>query len=245
LFFGGANPVGRTFEAPTTARPGSKPFSFEIVGQVPNVIYADLREPELPVAYTPFETLDAAGAPAPTRYASIEVRTKGDPIAMEQPLRRAVPQIDPEFSVNEMTTQEGLAQDQLLRERLLATLAGFFAGVALLLAAIGLYGVLHYSVVQREKEIGIRIALGAEMGDIARLVTLRVFFMVLLGAGFGLGLGMASVRFVTALLYGVKATDASVITAPATVLLTAACLAALPAVLRAVRVDPVMMLRAQ
>ena len=116
LFFGGANPVGRTFEAPTTARPGSKPFSFEIVGLVPNVIYADLREPDLPVAYTPFQTVDPTGAPAPTPYASIEVRTKGDPIAMEQPLRRAVAQIDPEFTVNNMTTQEELAQDQLLRE---------------------------------------------------------------------------------------------------------------------------------
>ena len=245
LFFGGANPVGRTFEAPTTARPGSKPFSFEIVGLVPNVIYADLREPDLPVAYTPFQTVDPTGAPAPTPYASIEVRTKGDPIAMEQPLRRAVAKIDPEFTVNNVTTQEELAQDQLLRERLLAALAGFFAAVALLLAAIGLYGVLHYSVVQREKEIGIRIALGAAVGNIARLVTLRVFFMVLLGAGIGLGLGMASVRFVTALLYGVKATDASMITVPATVLLAAACLAALPAVLRAVRVDPVVMLRSQ
>ncbi len=245
LFFGGVNPVGRTFEAPTTARPGSKPFSFQIVGLVPNVIYADLREPDLPVAYTPFQTVDPAGAPAPTPYASIEVRTKGDPIAMEQPLRRAVAQIDPGFKVNNVTTQEELAQDQLLRERLLAALAGFFAAVALLLAAIGLYGVLHYTVVQREKEIGIRIALGAAVGNIARLVTIRVFFMVLLGAAIGLGLGMTSVRFVTTLLYGVKATDASMITVPAAVLLAAACLAALPAVLRAVRVDPVVMLRSQ
>ncbi len=245
MFFGGVNPVGRSFEAPASARPGSKPFVFKIVGLVPNVIYADLREPDLPVAYTPFQTVDPTGAPAPVRYASIEVRTKGDPIAMEQPLRRAVAQIDPEFSVNEVTTQEELAQDQLLRERLLAFLAGFFAGVALLLAGIGLYGVLHYSVVQREKEIGIRIALGAAVGNIARLVTGRVFLMVLLGAGAGLGLGMASVRFISTLLYGVKATDASMMTAPSAVLLAAACLAALPAVLRAVRIDPVVMLRAQ
>ncbi len=245
LFFGGVNPVGRSFAAPTGARPGSKWSAFEIVGLVPNVIYADLREPDLPVAYTPFQTLGPTGAPALVRYASIEVRTKGDPVAMEQTLRRAVTQIDPEFSVNEVTTQEELAQDQLLRERLLATLAGFFAGVALLLAAIGLYGVLHYSVVQREKEIGIRIALGAAARNIALLVSGRVFLMVLLGAGVGLGLGMASVRLVTTLLYGVKATDISMMTTPGAVLLAAALLAALPAVLRAVRIDPVVMLRAQ
>ena len=244
MFFGGANPVSRSFDA-TSARPGSKPLAFEIVGLVPNVMYADLREPDLPVAYTPFQTMSPDGEPAPVRYASIVVRTKGDPVAMEQPLRRAVTQIDPEYSLNEVTTQEELVQDQLLRERLLATLAGFFAGVALLLAAIGLYGVLHYSVVQREKEIGIRIALGAAAGNIARVVTMRVFLMVLLGAGVGLVLGIVSVRFVTTLLYGVKVTDASMMTAPAAVLLVASCLAALPAVLRAVRIDPVVMLRAQ
>jgi ABC-type lipoprotein release transport system permease subunit len=245
LFFGGANPVGRSFEAPTSARPGSKPFSFAIVGLVPNAIYADLREPDLPVAYTPFQTLDASGAPALVRYASIELRTKGDPLAMAQEVRRAVTQIDREFGVNDVTTQEQLAEDQLLRERLLATLAGFFAGVALLLAAIGLYGVLHYSVVQREKEIGIRIALGAAIGNIVRLVTGRVFAMVLVGAVVGLGLGAGSVHFIAALLYGAKVTDVSMMIVPAGVLLTAACLAALPAVLRAVKIDPVLMLRAQ
>jgi putative ABC transport system permease protein len=243
LFFGGADPVGRRFEAPTSARPGSQPFTFEIVGLVPTTIYADLREPDLPVAYTPFQTLSPTGTPVPVRYASIEVRTQGDPTSMEQSLRRAVMQIDPEFSVNQVTTQEELAQDQLLRERLLATLAGFFAGVALLLAAIGLYGVLHYSVVQREKEIGIRIALGATLANISRLVTGRLFVMVLVGVGIGLGLGVASVRFVTTLLYGSKATDVSMMTIPAAVLLATTCLAALPGVLRAVRIDPVMMLR--
>src|SRR5271155_4331483 len=94
-----------------------------------------------------------------------------------------------------------------VRERLLATLALFFAIVALLLAGVGLYGVLHYSVLQRRREIGIRIAVGAQAGGIARLVTTDVFAMVLVGAVAGIGLGMASVKYVETLFYQVRATD--------------------------------------
>ncbi len=116
---------------------------------------------------------------------------------------------DPEFRVSNVTTQAGLVDAQTIRERLLASLSLFFAGVALLLAAIGLYGVLSYSVLQRERELGTRIALGAQAGNIARLVTARVLAMVLLGAVLGFAIGMVSVKYVASLLYGVKATDLS------------------------------------
>jgi ABC-type antimicrobial peptide transport system permease subunit len=108
-----------------------------------------------------------------------------------------------------------------------------------------LYGVLDYSVLQRRREIGIRMAIGAQAGDIARRVTLDVFAMVALGAMAGLALGMASVRYIEALLYGVKATDLAVLAVPSLTILAAALLAALPAVVRAVRIDPVAMLRAE
>ncbi len=110
---------------------------------------------------------------------------------LAQTLRRTVVQGQPQFRVTSVETQTELIAAQTIRERLLATLATFFGGVALLLAVIGLYGVLHYSVLQREKEIGIRIAVGAQAGNIARLVTMRVFAMVMAGAIVGLGLGMA------------------------------------------------------
>ena len=97
-------------------------------------------------------------------------------------LRREVPRIRSEFRVSNLYTQQSLIDGQTVRERLLAMLALFFAGVALLLAAIGLYGVLNYSVVQRRREIGIRLAIGAPAGGIARLVTFDVFAMVLTGA---------------------------------------------------------------
>ena len=104
-----------------------------------------------------------------------------------QTLRREVPQARPEFRVSNIRTQEELIRAHTVRERLLAMLALFFAVVALLLAGIGLYGVLDYSVLQRRREIGIRMAIGAQAGDIARRVTADVFCMVLAGAVAGLG----------------------------------------------------------
>jgi ABC-type antimicrobial peptide transport system permease subunit len=121
----------------------------------------------------------------------------------------------------------------------------FFAVVALLLAGVGLYGVLDYSVLQRRREIGIRMAIGAQAGEIARRVTVDVFSMTLAGALAGLALGMASVRYIESLFYQVKATDLGMLALPALAILGAALLAAAPAVIRAVRIDPVTMLRAE
>jgi ABC-type antimicrobial peptide transport system permease subunit len=113
------------------------------------------------------------------------------------------------------------------------------------LAAIGLYGVLNYSVMQREREIGIRVAVGARAENIAWLVTTRVAAMVAVGALAGLILALGSQRYVATLLYRVKATDPWMLVLPTTVLLTAALLAVLPAVRRAVKIDPSVMLRAE
>lgn len=132
-----------------------------------------------------------------------------------------------------------------MRERLLARLAFFFGAVALLLAGTGLYGVLDYSVLQRRREIAIRIALGAQAGRIARRVTAGAFSMVFAGALVGLALGIGSVRFIQALLYQVKPTDPRMLAVPALTILVAALLAALPPVIRAVRIDPAPTLRAE
>jgi ABC-type antimicrobial peptide transport system permease subunit len=128
---------------------------------------------------------------------------------------------------------------------MLAMLALFFATVALLLAGIGLYGVLDYSVLQRRREIGIRMAIGAPAGEIVRRLTADVFGMVLFGAAVGLAFGMASVRYIEPLLYQVKATDLVMLVIPSFTILAAALLASLPAVIRAVRIDPATTLRAE
>jgi putative ABC transport system permease protein len=131
-----------------------------------------------------------------------------------------------------------------VRERLISMLALFFAAVALVLAGIGLYGVLDYSVFQRRREIGIRMAIGAQPGDIARRVTAEVFRVVALGALAGLGLGVLSVRYIATLLYQVRPGDPAMLAMPSAILLGTALIAALPAVIHAVRIDPVAMLRA-
>jgi putative ABC transport system permease protein len=114
-----------------------------------------------------------------------------------------------------------------------------------LLASVGLYGVLDYSVLQRRRELGIRIAIGARPAGIARLVTVETFAMVILGAGAGLALGMASARFLESLLYEVKPSDPGLLALPSLTILAAALLASVPAVIRAVRIDPVAMLRSE
>ena len=117
--------------------------------------------------------------------------------------------------------------------------------VALLLAGVGLYGVLDYSVLQRRHEIGIRMALGAPAAHIARQVTTEISFTVLVGAFAGLALGLAAARYVESLLYQVKATDPAMLALPALAIFAAALVAALPPVIRAVQTDPLTVLRSE
>jgi ABC-type antimicrobial peptide transport system permease subunit len=124
-------------------------------------------------------------------------------------------------------------------------LAGFFSAIALMLAGVGLYGVLNYSVLQRLREIGIRIAVGAQGPNIAKLVTAEVFAMVTLGAVVGVALGMISVRYLQSLFYQAKPTDVAMLAFPSLSILGTALLAAVIPVIRAVRIDPATMLRAE
>jgi predicted permease len=236
-FFNGENPIGKLF-----AR-GSK--RYQVVGLVRDAPYRNIRESILPVAYVPFHGVDGNGALQPVRDAAFIVRTSGsNPLALASILRQEVTRERPEFRVSSINTQTEINRSQTIRERMLAMLALFFAVVALLLAGIGLYGVLDYSVLQRRREIGIRIAIGAQPGGIARLVTVEIFSMVLVGAVAGLALGMASVRYIETLFYQVKPTDLDILALPAFSIFAASLLAALPAVIHAVRIDPVTMLRA-
>ena len=216
-----------------------------VVGVVRDAPYRSIHEPILPVAYVPFHLLDAKGGLSTVRRATLVIRTAAaDPMALASTLRQAVPAIRADFRVSNLRSQADLVRAQTVRERLLAMLALFFASVALLLAAIGLYGVLDYSVLQRRREIGIRMAIGARPAHIARSVTADVFIMVLVGAAAGIVLGMACARYLESLLYLVKPGDLSMLVLPGITLLGAALLAALPAVLRAVRIDPARTLRA-
>ena len=240
-YFNGEDPVGKPFEVVFS---GGLRLRFEAVGLVGDVTYRDIREPILPQAYFPFHSIDAKGALRPTGQGTFIVRTSSsNPMALASILRREVPRARSEFRVSNIRTQKEINEAHTVRERLLARLAVFFGVVALLLAGVGLYGVLDYSVLQRRKEIGIRMALGAQAGDVARRVTMDVFSMVIVGALAGLALGFASVRYIEALLYQVKPTDPGMLALPTLTILAAALLAALPAVIRAVRINPAEMLR--
>jgi len=241
-FFQGANPLGRTFEK---VSPSGERKVCRVIGVVSDASYSSLHEPMRPVAYVPIRQLNPDGTINPPEGGTFVVRTAGMlPLALGPTLRRVVTQTNPAYRINNVQTQQELIDNQTVRERLLALLAVFFAVVALLLAAIGLYGVLNYSVLQREREIGIRIAVGASIGDIAQLVTARVFGMVAVGAAVGVAFGLLAVRYVQTLLFGVNGSAPSMVMVPSLVLLAAALLAALPPVLRAARVDPTVMLRA-
>jgi predicted permease len=239
-FFPGQDPIGRTFE-----RGANQPIN-KIVGVTPDVPYHDLREPSSAVFYVPFDQIDDKSAPRVVDFATFVVHTVAqNPLALANSLRQLIAQRHNGLRVSNITTQLDLLRDQTIRERLIAMLAAFFAVVALLLAGIGLYAVLNYSVLQRRREIGIRMAIGSTRAGIVRIVSLDVFLMIALGGCAGVAVGFGAARYVESLFYQVKATDAGIIALPTCAILLTALVATLPAVLRALRTDPTETLRTE
>jgi predicted permease len=232
-FFNGQNPVGRWVAARVAKDVEAR---LDIVGWVRDAAYRTVQEPIRPGAYVPIE---ARG------HGTLIIRASTDPLALAPALRREVVRARSDFRVRNVDTQTAVVERQFIRERLLAALSGFFAIVALLLAAIGLYGVLNYSVLQQRREIGIRMALGARSGHVVFRITADILATLVGGLVIGLAAGMASVRFVEALLFEVKASDAAIVAVPIAAVALVSLLAALPPLARAVRIDPVETLRAQ
>jgi putative ABC transport system permease protein len=238
--FPGESAIGKTFAR--RARDGSdEPFT--IVGVVGNTCYDELRNCSKPIVFVPYQPPTSA---ATTAYVTFAFRTESqDPAALGPSLRAELMRIAPSANILNIRTQQEILNGQTLQERLLSKLATFFAVVALLLAGIGLYGVLNYSVVRRRREIGIRIAVGAQPAQIARTVIVTAYAMVIAGAAVGLVAGAFAVRPLQSIFYEVKSTDAATLALPAALILGAAVVAALPAVIRAVKIDPVILLRAE
>ena len=238
-FFPGQDPIGRSFE-----RGANQPLN-KVVGVIPDVPYHALREPSRAVFYVPFTEIDGKSAPRVVDFATFTIHTAENPLVLADSLRQLIAQSHNGLRVSNVITQLDLVRDQTIRERLIAMLAAFFAAVALLLAGIGLYAVLNYSVLQRRREIGIRMAIGSTRAGIVRIVTLDVFQMIALGGCAGVALGFGAARYVQSLFYQVKATEADLIALPTCAMLLTALVATLPAVLRALRTDPTEILRSE
>jgi putative ABC transport system permease protein len=171
------------------------------------------------------------------------VRTEGDPAALLSTLRnemRALNKDVPVYSVQTMTERIG---GQIAADRMIAVLLSIFGGAALLLASIGVYGVMGYSVAQRTREIGIRMALGAERIDIVKLIVRQGLTLVLIGAGVGLAISFALTRVLKNLLFGVSATDPLTFSVIVALMIVVGLLACYLPARRATKVDPLVALR--
>jgi putative ABC transport system permease protein len=241
-FFKDENPLGKYFDE---VFPYGERAHFLIVGVVRDAKYRSIRENTLPTAFLPFLSPDPKAWWSASGASFIVRTSSSNPLALAATLRRAIPQIRSDFRASNVYAENELILGQTNRERFLATLATFFSIVALLLAAVGLYGVLHYSVLQRRREIAIRLAIGAQAPSIARLVTLPLFAMIFVGAVAGVAAGLFSVQYLSELFYQVHPTDAAILAFPTLAMLAAATLAASPAVFRALRTDPASTLRSE
>lgn len=238
-FFPGENSVGQSFDL-------GGPPRLQIVGVVGDVSYRRIREAILPQVYVPFIGKDKTGTLQPIGDGTVLIRTTAAATpGLSALLRQTVHRARSEFRVSNIISQQELIDAQTVRERLLAMLGMFFAGVALLLAGIGLYGVLNYSVAQRQREIGIRVAVGAQRGAITRLVTAEIVWRVTMGVVAGTGLGLALSRYIQALFYEVKASDAAMLAIPLIAIVVVTVIATVPAVSRALRIDPAEILRSE
>ncbi|HBY64180.1 MAG TPA: multidrug ABC transporter substrate-binding protein [Solibacterales bacterium] len=242
-YFDGQNPIGKSFEM-DEGRPPER-VRLEIAGYVKDARYRGMRETIAATVYVPYRSLDEKGVLVHKRPGAFLVRTtSANPFAMASILRKAVPAARPEFRVSNIRTQQELVDQYTIRERLLALLGTFFAIVALVLSGVGLYGVLDYSVLQRRREIGIRIALGAPPANLAWGVASGISCMLIVGSAIGIALGLLSERYIESLLFGVSASDWSALAVPAVTIFSAAILAAALPIAKALRIDAARMLRA-
>jgi predicted lysophospholipase L1 biosynthesis ABC-type transport system permease subunit len=174
---------------------------------------------------------------------SIAVRTTGDPLTLAEPLRRELRGVGNDQVLYELNTMEQLAAASLARQRFLLLVFGIFAGLAILLACIGIYGVLSYLTGRRVPEIGVRMALGASAGEVTRMVLRQSLGMILLGIGAGAAGAFAAARLLQRLVDGAQSSRPSTYAATAAALAFAALAASLGPALRASRVDPMKALR--
>ncbi len=233
-FFSGANPIGKHIR---DTYPGNVQ-EMEVVGVVADAKYNDLREKARPRVYVPLFN------PIWDQTAAVyEVRTFADPAGISAAIRQAVKETSGSLPPVEINTMSGLVDESLQTDRFIERLSAAFGVLALVLASIGLYGIMAYTVARRTRDIGIRLALGAEPGNILRQVLRETLTLVLLGFIIGVPIAIGGTHFVRSMLFGLGVADPFAI---AFAVLTLACVAAIAGFVparRASRVDPMIALR--
>jgi putative ABC transport system permease protein len=233
-YWPGEDPVGKRL---SPGRPESPSDWMQIIGVVKDVRQFDLIADPKTQMYLSYEQV---GFFAPR---DLVVKTDVEPLSLASAVRQTVWQIDKDQPVSNIRTMEEIAAESVARQRFSMLLLAIFAGVALLLAAVGIYGVMSYSVTQRRNEIGIRMALGAQKSDVLKLTVGQGLKLVLTGVVFGLVGAFMLTRLMSSLLFGVGATDPTTFVSISLVLIGVALLASYIPARRATRVDPLVALR--
>ena len=220
--------MGRTIDIST--------MKLEVIGVVGDVRNEGLNKPSGTAVYFP-ATL------APRGNLDVFIRTSGDPLSVAGPVRQAIHDFEPDQAITDIASLEQTVHETEAQPRFFTTILSAFGGVALLLAALGIFGVISYNVRERTREIGIRMAVGAVRGDVLRMVLRQAATLLGIGIAIGLAGALVSARFLAGLLYGVGAADPVSLLAAILVLGAVALAAASIPAWRATRVDPMIALR--
>ncbi|HTS67368.1 MAG TPA: ABC transporter permease [Terriglobia bacterium] len=235
-YFGDANPIGRRFSVPGWRGDSSW---LEIVGVIQDAKYHNLRQPAPPQAYIPFLQAPESGS------TTLEVRAAIDPAGLATAVRRVILQADSRLPIFDVKTLTEQVEESLVQDRLVASLSGLFGLLALLLAAIGLYGLMAHTVSRRTNEIGVRMALGARREQILGMMMGEALALAILGAAIGIPIALGATRLIRSELYGLGPGDPLTVLGTTVLMLSVAGLAGYLPARRATKVDPMVALRYQ
>ncbi|HXF26920.1 MAG TPA: ABC transporter permease, partial [Bryobacteraceae bacterium] len=231
------SPIGRSIRVGE----GKHPQIMQVAGVSANAKYAELRAPAPETMYIPYFQ-NPAGYYGGT---TLEVLTAGNPATIIPAIRRAVQSVDKDFTIVNTATMAGHLNSAMQSERMMAALSSAFGFLALLLACVGLYGVMAYRVARRTNEIGIRMALGAQRGDVVRMVLHETLVLVAAGIVIGIPAALLLSRLTASLLYGIRPADPASIVAAIAIMLASAIAAAYFPARRASRINPMQALRCE
>jgi len=237
-YFPGEEPLGKRILLLGEAEPGSEPQAAEVVG-----IAGDFKQSALEAEVAPQVFLPLAQAPLPRSALTIALHTEGEPGAVVAAARDRVREIDPDLPVYSVKSMQEVVADSAAQPRFYMLLLGGFAFVALVLAGVGIYGVIAYAVRERTQEIGIRMALGASRDRVLRMVVRQGLTLAGIGAAAGLAGALVATRWMQSLLYQVSATDPAIYSAVAVVLVAVAAVASWLPARRAAGTEPLLALR--